>query len=766
MTDLPAAATLDLWQAAETRPGRAVARACGLDRRRAGGRARPAAARPPRRAAARVARSLAGACSRRLACPACGEQVEFAIDAVELLARDEAGAGADRGGRAQHPWRLPDSGDVAAAAATGDHAAAERLLLSRCVLDATGADGAVEATSLPAEARWALADAMAQADPLAEVLADVACPACGTAFVADLDLGSFVWTEVRARAQSLLRQVDALARAYGWTEPEVLALDERRRGAYLELVGGADERFPEPGRRPRGGPDGDCPAEAAGALRGTRRGSGQPRGRRRGDGRHSAGSRARRNAHAVGAVRVVEPQAARPASRRRLWRRAQRPRCARRRRYAPTHNRGGGEPFSPEHPSAEAPFATAARQPHPAPRRLATGRRWSHRSALRRCPWRRRRRPRRSRLRQSLPARPPEPPAVRVHIGRLEVRANLTEAPEQPTGQRPAPTAGAGARRLPPRQAGGGMSSPLAIGAVSAVLRNLLDNGFIDVGAPLSPVKVTAVAPDLIKLDDPDTPPSLNLFLYRTSRNIGWAEVGLPWFDSNGSRLSNPPLALNLHYLLTAYGVADFQAEILLGYAMHVLHERPVLDRAAIRRALTRARSGHDPAARLPGAHRVGPRRSARRGHDHRRVARHRGDVAALVGDPGSLSADRVVRRLGGADRGARADPQGAAGALARARRPCDRQGRRVVVVPSLLPPFPTIESVDPPAAQPAVRLGETVRVPATTSTAPPRSCASPTACSTTRTSRDRGERRPSGIDVVLPAASRPSRTGRPVSTR
>ena len=28
------------------------------------------------------------------------------------------------------------------------------------------------------------------------------------------------------------------------------------------------------------------------------------------------------------------------------------------------------------------------------------------------------------------------------------------------------------------------MSSPLAIGAVSAVLRNLLDNGMVDVGAP------------------------------------------------------------------------------------------------------------------------------------------------------------------------------------------------------------------------------------------------------------------------------------------
>ena len=130
------------------------------------------------------------------------------------------------------------------------------------------------------------------------------------------------------------------------------------------------------------------------------------------------------------------------------------------------------------------------------------------------------------------------------------------------------------------------MSSPLAVGAVSAVLRNFLDNGMIDVGAPLSPVKVTAVAPDTIKLDDPEQPPSLNLFLYRTSLNQGWAEVGLPSFDSNGSRISSPPLALNLHYLLTAYGQSDFQAEILLGYAMHLLHERPVLDRAAIRRAL------------------------------------------------------------------------------------------------------------------------------------------------------------------------------------
>ena len=99
---------------------------------------------------------------------------------------------------------------------------------------ATGPEGEVGGNELPADAREALARAMADADPLAEVLVDVSCPACGASFVTDLDIGAFVWVELRAHAHRLLREVDALARTYGWTEPEVLALDERRRAAYLD----------------------------------------------------------------------------------------------------------------------------------------------------------------------------------------------------------------------------------------------------------------------------------------------------------------------------------------------------------------------------------------------------------------------------------------------------------------------------------------------------------------------------------------------------
>src|SRR5581483_6250238 len=152
-------------------------------------------------------------------CPSCGEPVEFAVGVAELLARDEAAGAPVALGVA---WRPPDSRDVAAAAAAGDAVAAEEVLLARCVR------GDVS--------RAALCDAIADCDPLAEVRADVVCPACEAAFVADLDVASFVWAEVRTRALRLLRDVDELARAYGWTEAEVLALDERRRRAYLELV--------------------------------------------------------------------------------------------------------------------------------------------------------------------------------------------------------------------------------------------------------------------------------------------------------------------------------------------------------------------------------------------------------------------------------------------------------------------------------------------------------------------------------------------------
>ena len=132
------------------------------------------------------------------------------------------------------------------------------------------------------------------------------------------------------------------------------------------------------------------------------------------------------------------------------------------------------------------------------------------------------------------------------------------------------------------------MSSALAIASVTAVLKDLLNNGLIDhdVSATLGNVTVSALSPDRIDITTPSQQSQLNLFLYQVTPNAGWRNAGLPSRNGNGERISNPPLALNLHYLLTAYGAAEFHAEILLGYGMQLLHETPVLTRSAIRTSL------------------------------------------------------------------------------------------------------------------------------------------------------------------------------------
>jgi len=134
------------------------------------------------------------------------------------------------------------------------------------------------------------------------------------------------------------------------------------------------------------------------------------------------------------------------------------------------------------------------------------------------------------------------------------------------------------------------MSTALAIAGVTAVLRDLLNDGIINhnvSGIIGSTVSVSVLPPDRVVAEDGAENSRLNLFLHQVTPNTGLRNEGLPARDPSGrKRLANPPLALNLHYLVSAYGSADLHREILLGYVMQLLHERPVLDRQAIRTAL------------------------------------------------------------------------------------------------------------------------------------------------------------------------------------
>lgn len=178
-----------------------------------------------------------------IVCRACGERLEFDVDAMSLAdhSKTEGEPYIRFHGRC---YRLPTSRDLAALAvessSDSDAELAARRLVERCRLatepgatqhDVSGSERALSETDIDE-----IGERMAAADPLAEILLHFDCPACNASFEESLDLNTFLWAQIERKALRLLRDVHTLAAAYGWSEPEILALTPARRAAYIEMV--------------------------------------------------------------------------------------------------------------------------------------------------------------------------------------------------------------------------------------------------------------------------------------------------------------------------------------------------------------------------------------------------------------------------------------------------------------------------------------------------------------------------------------------------
>jgi hypothetical protein len=80
---------------------------------------------------------------------------------------------------------------------------------------------------------------MAELDPMARIELQLTCPACEHQWGELFDIASYLWTELKDHAIRLLHDTHTLARAYGWSEAEILSMTSRRRQVYLDLVVGA-----------------------------------------------------------------------------------------------------------------------------------------------------------------------------------------------------------------------------------------------------------------------------------------------------------------------------------------------------------------------------------------------------------------------------------------------------------------------------------------------------------------------------------------------
>ena len=258
------------------------------------------------------------------------------------------------------------------------------------------------------------------------------------------------------------------------------------------------------------------------------------------------------------------------------------------------------------------------------------------------------------------------------------------------------------------------MSNALAIASVTAVLKDLLDNALIDnsISAGVGgPVTITAVAPDRVKTGDREKA-QLNLFLYHVEPNAALRNIGFPSRDQSGERLTNPPLALELYYMLSAYGKQDFEAEILLGYAMQMLHETPVLTRDAIRNALSGTTPPVDPTGLPPALQAL--------------IASDLADQFEQIKLIPHLMTIEEVSKLWSAFQAsyrpsvaycvsvvlmeAQHPARSALPVLTRGE-PIPSIGRDagVIAQADILPPFPTLQEAELPNNQPSIRMGETL---------------------------------------------------------
>ena len=176
-----------------------------------------------------------------LPCPACAQRIEldFRVDDIRApharpgqLCEVQAGATGLR-------FRLPTSADLLASEGQHDAQAAELLVLQRCWAGTVEAPRSPMPQAFAADVVSAAADAMGEADRQAEVLLDLACPACGHRSRQLFDIAAHLWCELDHWARRMLQKVHVLAGRYGWSEDCILGMSAARRQAYLDLIGAA-----------------------------------------------------------------------------------------------------------------------------------------------------------------------------------------------------------------------------------------------------------------------------------------------------------------------------------------------------------------------------------------------------------------------------------------------------------------------------------------------------------------------------------------------
>lgn len=174
-------------------------------------------------------------------CVRCRERLTFTLNTGDILLRDPAIESETEfvlDIESCRVWfRLVTLGDLLAIRECPSVEAGRSILVERCITRVERDGAPVPSRVLSDAAIERVGEAIREADPQVEIRFQISCPNCGHDWSSTFDIVSFFWKELSIRAQRLFREVDTLARAYGWTESEILHMSLEKRRHYLELAG-------------------------------------------------------------------------------------------------------------------------------------------------------------------------------------------------------------------------------------------------------------------------------------------------------------------------------------------------------------------------------------------------------------------------------------------------------------------------------------------------------------------------------------------------
>lgn len=133
-------------------------------------------------------------------------------------------------------YRLPNSDDLTNVMNNTVYQENPDKVLEDCILEIKYRGQDCMKTEFPESVLKRLDEQISKDDPHANITVLLNCGLCPHQWEVSFDILSYLWAEIDNWAKHLLQEVYTLARAFNWSERDILEMSSRRRRLYLQML--------------------------------------------------------------------------------------------------------------------------------------------------------------------------------------------------------------------------------------------------------------------------------------------------------------------------------------------------------------------------------------------------------------------------------------------------------------------------------------------------------------------------------------------------